>query len=59
MTRVNGIPYGRPTEGATTEGDGYVFTCTCLWVKWWPRQSDAAEGRLKHQKACKKSGGDA
>ena len=49
--------YGPTQEpGIKSEAGGFTVLCTCRWTRWWPRKSDASEGRLKHQKACKKSG---
>lgn len=45
------------SHGLAPEGGGYVVSCTCRWIRWWPKKSEASQGRLKHQKACKKSGG--
>lgn len=58
MTPRNGVPYGPPQPfGVNAEREGFTASCSCRWIKWWPRRKDAAKGRLVHQKACKKGGG--
>ena len=52
--------YGNPPTGTrqgkiltTEEGGGYVTTCDCRWLRWWPTRTDAATGRREHAKKCK------
>ena len=34
------------------EGGGFVVTCECRWLRWWPTEKDAAQGRREHVKKC-------
>lgn len=37
----------------TAEGGGYVITCVCRWLRWFPTKGDASEGEQAHAKKCK------
>lgn len=44
----------------TVEGGGYVVTCECHWLRWYPAEKEAAQGSAEHVKKCKAhKGGDA
>jgi len=42
----------------TAEAGGYVVTCGCRWLKFFPTDVTATDGRVAHEKKCKAARGD-
>jgi hypothetical protein len=56
MTKFAPPPTDHITE--TREGDGYVLSCPCRWLRWLPTHPDADAGRREHVKRCKVARGE-
>lgn len=55
---THSAPPSPPAITTTREGDGYVETCACRWLKWFPTHPDADAGRREHVKRCKVARGE-
>jgi len=43
----------KASPGVAAAADGFVVTCVCAWLRWWPDLEDAKSGQAKHEKTCK------
>lgn len=60
MTIVHPNPTPRygppPVLGVTTSAGGFLATCVCRWLRWWPDEKAAATGYTAHVLKCKAHG---